>query len=154
MDQAESGQEPGIEVLVRGICRRRHQVLICRNRDAGNLYFPGGHVEFGEPARHALEREIGEELGLASKAGRFLGACEHLFRQDGCLHAEINLVFELAIMGLPQLDAPAAKEPWLSFAWLDLGEIGNSAVEPSGLRNNINYWLSMEKGSGCFAALS
>ena len=51
-------EERRIETIARGICVKGGSVLICKGLKAGNLYFPGGHIEFGETGRYALEREI------------------------------------------------------------------------------------------------
>jgi len=91
---------PHIEILARAVCVRGSRVLLCRTSGARNTYLPGGHVEFGEPARAALQREIAEELGLTAQAGRFLGAAEHRFEQKGAWHAELNLLFATEIDGL------------------------------------------------------
>lgn len=96
-----------IEIIARGVLNWRGKVLLCRNRELGHLFLPGGHVDFAEAARGALEREIREELGVKLSAGRFLGATEACFCQPGKSaaagsgskgrqrHHEINLVFEL-----------------------------------------------------------
>ena len=62
-----------IEIIARGalICSRR--LLLCRNRKHGHVFLPGGHVEFGEPARAALEREMREETGYLPKKVERLG---------------------------------------------------------------------------------
>jgi ADP-ribose pyrophosphatase YjhB (NUDIX family) len=100
MDKENPSKEPPIvEVIARGVLVHRGSVLICRDRKRGHAFLPGGHVEFGETAAAALEREMSEELGVSLRSGRFLGVCEASFvqasRRGRRRHHEINLVFEL-----------------------------------------------------------
>ena len=130
-----------IEVLARGVCAVQGQVLLCQSKGATNTYLPGGHVEFREPARAALEREIVEELGLRAKAGKFLGCVEHVFRQKGEWHTEINLVFELRIPGLKPGAPPPAQEEWIEFRWAPLAKLRQAKLEPAALIPELARWL-------------
>lgn len=142
-----------IEVLSRGVCVRSGHLLLCRTRGSGIEYLPGGHVEFGERAADALTRELFEELGLRTRAGRFLGICEHVFNQRGRDHAEINLVFEVEIFGLHPENVPPSRESWLSFHWRPLRELATSEMQPAVLRDFLPRWLRREEGGNfCTAA--
>ncbi len=131
-----------IEIIARGVLIRHAHVLLCRAREAENTFLPGGHVEFGEPAATALEREIREELGINLKAGRFLGACEASFTQKQKPHHEINLVFELAwppetrpadpresAAAPAQTALPVLKscENHIEFIWMPLSRVGHGS---------------------------
>ncbi len=130
----------GIETIARGICVKDGHVLICRNRKVGNLYFPGGHIEFGETGAEALVREVREEMGVDSAAREFLGCCEHRFDQRGRPHAEINLVYALEISSLaPGAPAPSC-EDWIEFEWMPADRLADSAVEPAALRRRALDW--------------
>lgn len=133
-------QDTAIEVLARGLCVLDGLMLLCRNRHVGNRYLPGGHVEFGESARSALERELFEELGLHAATGTFLGVCEHAFRQSGRPHAEINLVFQVTVEGLQAGRTPEPRESWLAFEWWPLQTIEASGIEPASLRPFLSSW--------------
>jgi ADP-ribose pyrophosphatase YjhB (NUDIX family) len=130
-----------IEVIARGVCIVQGQLLLCHSKGADNTFLPGGHIEFREHAADALAREIREELGLNARAGRFLGCGEHTFRQKGRWHAEINLVFALAIPGLQPDRPPPACEDWIEFRWCPLRKLAVSALEPAPLRRLIPLWL-------------
>ena len=134
--------EKAIETISRGICVKGGSVLLCKGRKAGNLYFPGGHIEFGETGRRALEREMQEECGLDSKAGEFLGVAEHAFVQNGEDHAEINLVYALDVPDADPETPPPAREGWIAFEWIPVGELADSAVEPAALRRVALGWLA------------
>ena len=130
----------GIETIARGICVKNGYILVCRNRKVGNLYFPGGHIEFGETGAEALEREVREEMGVESSAREFLGCCEHRFDQHGKPHAEINLVYALEIPTLAPGKAVPSCEDWIAFEWMPVGELAGSAVEPAALRVRALDW--------------
>lgn len=121
----------GIETIARGIAVRGGKVLLCRTKGAANTYLPGGHIEFGEKGREALERETMEELGLESKAGAMVGVVENSFTQHGKPHAEINLVYLLA---LPPGAECEAKEDWIEFEWAAPDELDSKNLLPAEMR--------------------
>ena len=135
-----------IEILARGVCVVQGQLLLCHTRSASNTYLPGGHVEFREQARDALEREIAEEMGLRTKAGRFLGCVEHAFKQKGKWHAEINLVFELRIPGLTPATPPRSREEWIDFQWVPVMKLRPAKLEPAVLIRQLPLWLKATSG--------
>ena len=115
----------GIEVIARGVCVQDGRILLCRAKGGETTYLPGGHVEFGETGRQALAREIKEELGIDATAGTFLGVVENSFVQRGKPHAEINLVYELAIAE----GEVKAREDWIEFEWRALSDLGDLLPE-------------------------
>jgi 8-oxo-dGTP pyrophosphatase MutT (NUDIX family) len=115
----------GIETIARGVCVVDGKILLCKAKGGKTTYLPGGHIEFGETGRHALVREIKEELGLDSATGAFLGVVENSFLQHGKPHAEINLVYELS---LAEGDA-RAREDWIEFEWRPLSDLGDLLPE-------------------------
>ena len=137
-----AGEHRGeIEVIARGVCVSAGRVLLCHSKGASNTYLPGGHVEFKEAAADALAREIGEELGLGCSVGRFLGAAEHSFRQQGKRHCEVNLVFQMRIPGVAPGVSPRAREAGIDFRWHPLGALSSSRLEPAPLRRLLPAWL-------------
>ncbi len=130
-----------IELLARGVLIRDEQLLVCRTGEAEIVYLPGGHVEFGETARAALDREIAEELGCAASAGRFLGAIQNTFIQSRRRHWEINLIFEMTVGGLVAGAAPVSREKHLSFEWVALDSLAAARLEPAVLGECLVAWL-------------
>jgi ADP-ribose pyrophosphatase YjhB (NUDIX family) len=52
---------------------RHERVLLTRRADNGHWCLPGGHMEPGESAAEACEREVLEETGLTVRATRLTG---------------------------------------------------------------------------------
>jgi len=136
------GEKHRIEVIARGVCVMDGQILLCHGKASGLTYLPGGHVEFGETARQALVREMREESGRQSEAGRFLGCCEHTFTQNGKPCAEINLVFELTVEGVSPQEQVAAAEDWIGFRWHPLDSLVTAHFEPAALGPQLIHWLA------------
>jgi len=109
-------------------------------------------VEFKEAARKGLEREIEEELGLPSTAGRFLGAVEHSFRQKGKRHCEWNVVFELTIPGLVGAEDIEAAEDHIRFFWCELDALTSARMEPAVLCDLLPEWLGNTLGDDRWAS--
>jgi 8-oxo-dGTP pyrophosphatase MutT (NUDIX family) len=139
-------EHANVEVIARGVCVVDGHVLLCHGKKSELTYLPGGHIEFRETARQALVREIQEELGRGSTAGRFLGCCEHAFMQKGLPHAEINLVFELTIPGLVPGEPVAAAEAWIGFRWHSLNALREAKLEPAPLCDALAAWLQKPGG--------
>lgn len=137
-------ENANIETIARGVCVKDNHLLVCLPAKGGRAYLPGGHIEFGEPAQVALEREILEEMGLVANAGRFLAVSENRFEQKCEMHCEINLVFALDIPKIaPPVDPPAT-ESWIRFAWVPLTQEALAAVNllPAHLIVDLPRWLA------------
>lgn len=132
-----------IETIARGVCIKNNHLLLCRGKKAGNLYLPGGHIEFGETGAFALEREMLEEAGVSSHVTAFLGCAEHAFLQNGTEnHHEINLIYSLDIPSLNPSLPVHAQESWIAFEWMPLSDLPSSSLEPASLRSLIANWFA------------
>ncbi len=135
-----------VEVIARGVYVVAGQLLLCYGKGSELTYLPGGHIEFRETGRQALEREILEELGCVAEVGTFLGCCEHAFVQKGVPHTEINLVFEMRIPELIPEHAVTAVETWIGFRWHPLDQLASARLEPSPLQTHLPHWLHQPGG--------
>ncbi len=136
-------ENANIETITRGVCVRDGHILLCQPAKGGRAYLPGGHIEFGESAREALQREILEEMGLVSNAGQFLAVSENAFDQHGERHCEINLVFALDIPHIaPPID-PLTKETWIKFVWVPFTTEALDAINllPRHLIYDLPHWV-------------
>ena len=72
------------------------QILLIRRGDTGTWALPGGTLEWGEPARATLERELREEAGATLlRAGRLVGVYSGPLR-DARMHA-VTIVVEAEV---------------------------------------------------------
>jgi len=116
--------------IVRGVIRDGDHVLLCKQRTGTYTFLPGGHIEFGEPAKTALRRELMEEIGIDTHIGLFLGAIENGW--DG--EFEISLVFEVLDHGLDATVAPqpaSEAEAHLEFVWARADALASANLLPS-----------------------
>lgn len=137
---AESDNFP-IELLVRAVILVDAHVLLAGKKDAEVRHLPGGHVEIGQGARGALRREISEELGKTGQVGRFLGAVEQTFEQEGESKHELSLLFEVEVSGLSIEQAPVSPEADLEFSWERIDALGECNLRPEVLAEMLPKWL-------------
>ena len=131
-----------IEILARGACVRGGRVLVCRNRKHGNVYLPGGHVDWGEDSKRALAREWREELGVKGRVGRFLGVVEQVYTARSGRTCEISLVFEVACPKISAKSPPPSAEDHLEFEWAPLRAPGRAGLLPRALAENLPGWCA------------
>jgi 8-oxo-dGTP diphosphatase len=127
----------GIEVIARGLLFNGSRVLLCRNVEAGYFYLPGGHVEFGEAAAGAVEREFEEECGLKVKSGPCVLVTEGSFEARGKRHHEVNVVFHVERIGDVGEDV-TSHEDGLAFEWVDVASLTDVDLRPQSIR----AWLA------------
>ena len=129
-----------IELIVRGVCVREEQLLLCRSKRKGHLFLPGGHIERGEGAVEALVREIREEIGCVCTVGRFLGVAETRFSQDDAIVCELNLVFVFRLNDDGAVTPPPSAEPHIEFIWQPLDVVATTMLPPA-LAIHLQGWL-------------
>lgn len=127
-----------IEILVRAIIQDKEgKVLLCQRNGKDYYFFPGGHVEWGETAVQALERELKEELDIKVKSAEFIGGSEHQFAEDVVLRQEINLVF----MVKPDKITTVSQEGHLKFYLFSRAELKNKKVFPERMKQAVFKWF-------------
>lgn len=125
-----------IETIARAIIVREKKILICRARNRGHAFFPGGHIEFGESAQGALARELKEEAGVTISAIHFIGVVENVFNQHGTRHHEINIVFSAKTPNRSII----SREPRITFEWLPVSKLPTGAILPVALSRAVYAW--------------
>lgn len=129
-----------IEIVARGVCVKAEKILLCRNRKHGNVYLPGGHVDWGEESRHAVAREWQEELDLPCRTGRFLGVIEQGYEARSGPTSEISLIFEVHCPALSATRNPPSAEDHLAFEWVPLNNLESSGLLPAALVECLPSW--------------
>lgn len=145
------GRTGEIEVIARGLIQVGSSYLMCRDVEKGYCYLPGGHVEFGESAAAALERELVEEAGLRVKVGRLLMAAEVIFEQGGKRRHEVNLVFHVEPAPGVTLDPGvemASLEEGIGFDWVEQAAVVETDLRPGVIRAWLVSGEVFEAGEG------
>lgn len=124
------------EICIRGIIISGDRILVCRAKNEGYYFFPGGHLEFGEKAEDALRREINEEIGLIPKNIKFIGISENYYKEDKKEHHEINIVFSSKLFSRNV----KSKEKHIDFEWLNFKNFKKSVILPKTLQKSIVKW--------------
>jgi 8-oxo-dGTP pyrophosphatase MutT (NUDIX family) len=88
----------GIRPIAICVIRRDDLLLVFEGHDPvkpETFYRPlGGGIDFGEPGRDAVAREMREELGAEISNVRYLGTLENIFTFEGQPKHEIVLVYQ------------------------------------------------------------
>jgi 8-oxo-dGTP diphosphatase len=126
----------GTEFIARAFILHDGEVLLCRAKEKGHYFFPGGHVEFGEFIEDALKREVEEEIGEKLDLGSFIGLAENIFEEGSVRHHEVNVVFEARL----EKKEAVSREDWLEFHWVKLEDIPEMKVMPLSLRDALIQW--------------
>lgn len=122
--------ESPFHYLARAVIIENGQILLAHAKKSTNTFLPGGHVESGESVITTIERELHEKLGLACRVGKYLGAVEHSWFQQGIEHFEMNHLFETNIPGVQDLTNPESKEDHLGFYWAPIADLETYNLQP------------------------
>jgi ADP-ribose pyrophosphatase YjhB (NUDIX family) len=131
-----------IRVIAVALIVRDGHVLAEEYRESAHhalfLRAPGGGIEFGETAAHAIRRELAEELGVEVEEATLLTVSENLYRLPHRQGHEVVYVFAVRSAALAAL-ALDARLPVLdsdtSVGWyrLDALQAGNPPLYPAGI---------------------
>ena len=128
-----------MKIVTAAIIRNDDKILIARRKKGQKLEgfweFPGGKIEEGESPQECLQRELHEEFGIESKAGKILTESEYhydhgsirlLALETEILNGEIELTVhdeivwataeDLLDYKLAPADIPIAEE-WIQNVW-------------------------------------
>lgn len=119
-----------IEVICRVIIKDGDNILLCRNKERGNYYLPGGHVEFGDTMVKTVYKELNEELGLNENQIldlTYVDVLENLFGKDEITNHEVVFVFKAS---LAKDVSVTSIEPHIDFEWKNVNELENINFMP------------------------
>ena len=111
------------------------------------MFLPGGHIDKGETAPQALQRELEEELGIKVEAGEFMGIVEHAYVNEGSNVQEINLIFRIEEFPFNQDKPVISAEPHLEFLWLKCDEtvLKDNNLQPWILQKNLPVYAKSRR---------
>ncbi|MEK6751548.1 MAG: NUDIX domain-containing protein [Chloroflexota bacterium] len=102
---------------------KREKVLLTQRTDNGRWCLPGGHMESGESAAEACEREVWEETGLKVHATRLLGVYSNpdqlVIYKDGNKAFFVVLNFEVQVLE----GKLGLSDETTAFGWFSLEEM-------------------------------
>ena len=144
-----------------GIALKDNHVLLHKAESDDHWLLPGGRVEFLEPSKGALEREMREEIGVEIDIGRLVWVVENFFDLDNKAFHELALYY---LMAFPQeCDLYQSEGPFIGdenglkliYQWHRLDELYRIVLFPEflvqGLRRipaNTEHILQRDAKSG------
>jgi ADP-ribose pyrophosphatase YjhB (NUDIX family) len=111
------------------------ELLLVRRIDDGNWELPGGRLEVGESAVHAVVREVAEESGitieLTGLAGVYSDPTHVLVDPDATIHQQLALCFH-AVPALTDGDQTRPDDIETdAAAWFSISEIADLKIHPA-----------------------
>ena len=107
---------------------KREKVLLTQRMDNGRWCLPGGHMESGESATEACEREVWEETGLKVRATRLLGVYSNpdqlVIYKDGNKAFFVVLNFEVQVLE----GELGLSDETTAFGWFSLEEMESMPI--------------------------
>lgn len=136
-----SKMRQGFELIARAVIVRGGKILMTSAKGDARRFLPGGHVEFGERAENALQRELKEELGVRAKVGKLIGVTENSFMQKGKRHHELNLVFMATI----PVGKVVSSEKHIEFHWENIKTFSRVSFVPPNFKRALIRWFKEKK---------
>jgi len=122
--------QPHIHVIARAVIRSHDHLLVARCKGADNTFLPGGHVEPFEGMHDALARELREEFSASCEVGKYLGAIEHRFTNDGITQHEVNHLFDVVLTNIEGTALIRSNERHLEFNWHPIHSLHSINLKP------------------------
>jgi len=126
------------EICTRAVIEKNGKILVCQFKGHDFYFLPGGHVEFFEKAKDALERELKEELDMEVESMEYIGTVENMYESENLKHHEINLIFKVDALGEVK---DKSMEDELDFFFLDKDHFAEANFLPVALKNSMVEWF-------------
>ena len=132
----------GLEIISRGVYIHKGYLLVAHQKNADNVFLPGGHLNKGETAPAALVRELHEELDIHAASSEFLGVVEHAYSDQEGNVQETNLVFSFVSHELHFPDEVTSAESHLEFSWIPCkkADLKKADLQPWILQEQIELY--------------
>lgn len=139
MDLTLTTAKGKLNIRVAAVILSGSKILIEQADGAPFAVCPGGRVEFGETAEHAIERELTEELGEPPRIIRPLYIHQNFFDMDGSLYHELCFFFfaevSQALCSKQAMRNPNGKS---GFTWVDVAALSHMNFFPTFLKQTVN----------------
>lgn len=122
-----------IENIVRLIIKKEDKILLCKNKEFGHYFLPGGHVEFGDTLEKTIYKEMEEELALKEDDLfdiSFRNYLENTYGENEKMHHEINFIFEAKLKEGIEIKS---QEDHIDFEWFDSNDIDKVNLLPKNI---------------------
>ena len=129
---------------VAAVVLEQDQVLLHRLERDDFWALPGGRVEVGELAKHAILREFLEELNVEVRCDHLLGVGENFFEHEGEPYHEIGLYFsvalstEAAVRAKDKTHIGVEGNRRLEFKWFAVSQLAAINFQPKTLRESLS----------------
>ena len=138
---------PAIHLLGRVALISNAHILLAHAIRAKNTFLPGGHVEYNEPAKNAIVRELREEFNGEVQIEGFIGVVEQSFEYHNQPYHELNLVFSGRLLNYDYTQIPKSLESHLEFYWQPIDKLKEVNLLPPPLLTIIPSYYRDRKGS-------
>ena len=133
-------------VLARGIIIDDGYILVAKLKNGNNMFLPGGHLEFNENLKQALERELFEEIGIKGNIEEYIGCLEAKWMENNIYNQEINHIF--IVNGINKNMNIKSMENHLEIYWLKIcdDEMEKENLLPYSIREIVKNIKNKEYG--------
>lgn len=126
------------ELIVRTLIKEDDKILLCKNKERGHYFLPGGHVEFGDTLQDTIYKEMEEEIGLTKsdiKNVSFVNYLESSYTENKVPHCELNMIFNLELSDKKRV---RSKEGHIDFEWVSLSDIETINLLPTDIKKFLD----------------
>lgn len=139
MDLTLSTAEGKLNVRVAAVILSDGKILVEQGLHANFAVCPGGRVQFGETAEHAIERELTEELGETPRVIRPLYLHQNFFDMDGCKYHELCFFFLVEVaQSIRDKQTMSNLNGTSGFRWVDVAKLPDMNFYPTILKQSVN----------------
>lgn len=122
-----------IENIVRLIIKKEDKILLCKSKEQGHYFLPGGHVEFGDSLEKTIYKEMEEELALKEDDLfdiSFRNYLENTYGEGEKMHHEINFIFEAKLKEGIEIKS---QEDHIDFEWISIQDVNKINLLPKNI---------------------